>query len=701
MPRLNQKFRSLYLIILMLLVVGSINFAAPVKASPSVPCQSPGGFRRIPGYFISAQNASYIEVVTGDFNSDGNLDMAALFYRTISSQAKGVTVFLGNGTGGFAPNPIDYAVADANTTPADLKAGDFNGDGKLDLISVNGGTTGPNGTCISTFSVLFGVGNGTFQNALTYNVNLCTSEVEVADFDSNGKDDVLVRSSPIANPQNARILLGLSEGNGFFGGATLYVPNGRPDSLAVGDFNGDGKKDVVAKLVNSNGTSHLDLYLNDGTGGLQTPTSINNSNVNYSQLTAADVNGDGKADVAGYASDDHLISVYVNNGSGAFTRTDYGALAYYSLKIASGDFNGDGKVDIASATTILYGDGMGGFTRKDLKLPFAFPNFAVGDFNGDGKSDFARMLFNSYLSQPFADNNLIATFLSDCNVPDRKKIDYDGDWKTDMSVWRPSTGEWIIRNSIDGSIRTQAWGNGSLNDQPVPGDYDGDGKADLAVFRGNDSSWYILNSSDNTVRGLYWGTTGDKPVPADYDGDGKIDVAVFRPSSGTWYVLRSSDGSLYGAAWGTNGDKPVPADFDGDYKADLAIFRPSTGYWYIFRSSDNTYVAKQWGLSTDKPVPGDYDSDGLADLMVYRPSTGLWWLSRSFNGATRAISVASPSPSEDQPVPGDYDGDGTMDIAIRRPSINLWRVQGSSYGVSDTNLGMSSDVPATKEYPIE
>jgi hypothetical protein len=265
-------------------------------------------------------------------------------------------------------------------------------------------------------------------------------------------------------------------------------------------------------------------------------------------------------------------------------------------------------------------------------------------------------------------------------------VDFDGDDKTDISIFRPAGGEWWINRSTDNG--TTAFQFGSSTDRLVPADYTGDGKADAAIWRPSDGQLYILRSEDNSFYAFPFGISSDIFVPGDYDGDHKADAAVFRPSTSTWYISKSGGGTDI-IQFGLPTDTPIPADYDGDSKTDIAIFRPSGGEWWINRSTGGV-TALQFGAGTDKVVPGDYTGDGKVDIAFWRPSNGSWFVLRSEDSSFYSVPFGTTG---DLPVPGDYDGDGKSDLAIFRPSSATWYVDRTTAGILIRQFGLSADVP--------
>jgi hypothetical protein len=249
--------------------------------------------------------------------------------------------------------------------------------------------------------------------------------------------------------------------------------------------------------------------------------------------------------------------------------------------------------------------------------------------------------------------------------------DFNGDGRTDIAVFRPTTGTWFVRGGSPAEVRF-----GVSGDVPVPGDYNGDGRTDIAVFRPLKGIWYFHGGSPAEVR---FGAAGDVPVPGDYNGDGKTDIAVFRPATGTWFIRGGSPSQVW---WGTLGDVAVPGDYNGDGKTDIAVYRPATGTWFIRGGSP---AEVRFGGTGDRPVPGDYNGDGKTDIAVFRPATGTWFI-RGGSPSQMRFGV-----SADLPVPGDYDGDGKTDIAVFRPATGAWFVRGGN--PAEVRFGVSGDVP--------
>jgi hypothetical protein len=292
------------------------------------------------------------------------------------------------------------------------------------------------------------------------------------------------------------------------------------------------------------------------------------------------------------------------------------------------------------------------------------------------------------------DGNIADGPVAGIAIAKNKRADFDGDGKTDVSVWRPETGTWYVANSSNSSYTILNFGLAS--DRLVPGDYDGDGKTDFAVWRPENGVWHLYSRS--IYRSFAFGTAGDVPVPADYDGDSRTDAAVFRPSTSTWYIWNSFDSrrtSYTIVQFGASGDKPMPADYDGDGKTDIAIYRPAAGEWWILRSSTSSAYAFQFGAATDLPIPGDYTGDGKADAAFFRQSDGYWYVLRSEDGSFYSVPFGQPG---DLPAVGDYDGDGRFDVGVFRPETGVWYISLSQSGTLITQFGASADKPVPTAY---
>ena len=143
-------------------------------------------------------------------------------------------------------------------------------------------------------------------------------------------------------------------------------------------------------------------------------------------------------------------------------------------------------------------------------------------------------------------------------------------------------------------------------DIPVPGDYTGDGKTDLAVWRPSTGTWYVRGSGNRAMGGA-------RRYPGARRLHRRRENRPRRLAALDRYLVRARVRPCRGAA---PGDIPVPGDYTGDGKTDLAVWRPSTGTWYV-RGQPPVR-----GASRDVPVPGDYTGDGKTDLAVWRPYTG-------------------------------------------------------------------------------
>jgi hypothetical protein len=345
-------------------------------------------------------------VAVGDFNGDGNLDLAVT-----NSYSGTVSILLGDGAGNFTTFSGSMVSVGSGTTsnPFSIAVGDFNSDGNLDLAVANFGD--------GTVSILLGDGTGFFHPAPTPIVTVGRGpySIAVGDFTGDGVLDLAV-----ANSGDNTVSILVNDGTGKFSpAATPTVAVGvSPLSVVVGDFLGNGKFDLA--VVNSCGTDSLcsapgtvSILLGDGTGNFTPATTLP---VGYSPYSVAvgDFNGDGVLDlaVANSCGNDPLcnnspgtVSILLGDGTGSFSSaaTSPVTVGVNPRSVAVGDFNGDGSLDLTvvnfndNTVTILKGDGTGNFapaTTTPVPVGVNPTSVAVGDFNGDGNPDLAVANFD-------------------------------------------------------------------------------------------------------------------------------------------------------------------------------------------------------------------------------------------------------------------------------------------------------------------
>jgi hypothetical protein len=202
----------------------------------------------------------------------------------------------------------------------------------------------------------------------------------------------------------------------------------------------------------------------------------------------------------------------------------------------------------------------------------------TGDIDGDGRTDLivwrpsTGTFFWLLSSANFDYASQGAKQWGNASLGDVPLIgDFDGDRKADLAVWRASTGTWFWLQSTFGfnyaNQGSKTWGNQSLGDVPLLGDVDGDRKSDLTVWRASTGTWFWLTSSsgyDYANQGAkQWGSQAQSDVPmlGDLDGDGRAELIVWRPGNGIWFWLTAASGYNYAAqsqkTWGTSGDIPM------------------------------------------------------------------------------------------------------------------------------------------------
>src|SRR5687768_12853623 len=263
--------------------------------------------------------APYV-ITSGDFNGDGKMDLVA---GDVSHSD--IVMLLGDGAGAFSAPMIYHQTA----APYYLVTGDFNRDGKLHLVTAN-----PNAANISMFA---GKGDGSFVDAVNYSVGRYPGQTRAADFNRDGWPDLAV----LAGNNDVAVLI--NNKNGTFQNPVSHALSQLPGALAVADVNGDGNPDLIPQIRPD---KKVLVLLGKGDGTFQAPlSSSSNASENgtgpYAIITG-DFDRDGKPDLALV---DELLKIMKGNGDGTFGAPSYNVrLRNTAPDVKVGDLNGDGKL---------------------------------------------------------------------------------------------------------------------------------------------------------------------------------------------------------------------------------------------------------------------------------------------------------------------------------------------------------------------
>jgi len=474
-----------------------------------------------------------------------------------------------------------------------------------------------------------------------------------------------------------------------FAAAVDYVAGAGPGSVAVGDFNGDGKPDLA--IANLQGDT-IDVRLNIGNGSFGAPTTLSLAVLSRPDgIVAADFNRDGKADLATSDGGTNKVSILLGNGLGGFASpVDYDThTAPYA--IAVGDFNRDGKPDLVVANynsndaSILLGIGDGTFAAKvDYSYPAgSSPSFvATGDFNGDGALDFAvtNQDANNVSVRFGVGDGTFGTF-SNFGVgtnPSSVVIrDFNRDGKPDLAVTNITSHDVSILIGFGTSF-------GPATPYPAgvfatAGDFNGDGKIDLAIVDAADTVSVLIGDGNGAFapKIAYAVGTGapGQPAVADLNGDGRADIIVPNQQANTVSIkLSTATCSANCGSFAAKVDYPVVgspytavvADFDGDGNSDLAAPNYLGGNVAVLFGNGSTLgsgVTFDAGSGAYSIAVADFNRDGKPDMAVTNQFDGSFSVLTNFGGAfTTADNSLGFTPWSI--ASGDFNRDGKPDLAI-------------------------------------
>lgn len=662
-------------------------------------------------------STSPLAVASGDFNNDGNPDLA------VANNTAGtgtVSIRLNDGRGSFTiPATPEVNVG---TTPTSVAVGDFNGDGKIDFATANSGT-GQN-----SVSIRLGNGDGSFTAAADVAVGTGPRVIALGDYNNDGNLDLAV-----ANITSANVSIRLGNGNGTFSNPPSPIPSAvivgtNSLTIAAGDFNNDGNLDFAAGNF---GSASASIRLGNGDGSFTAAADVAVGAGPFS-IAVGDINNDGYLDFATANQTAGNVSIRLGNGDGTFSTAPANVTVGTNPRfVALGDFNRDGKLDFAAANntsatvSIRLGNGDGSFTATVPDLPSVTnaQSVALADYNSDGNLDVA---YNNNLSNNVAIrlgdgtggfNPLDSNELSILTGPRAIAVgDINNDSNPDFVVANNTSGTVSVRLGNDSGGFTAA-ADVTVGTGPISvaiADFNNDGKRDFVAANstaGQNSVSIRLGNNDGTFTSpatpqVSVGVQPFAVAVADFNKDGKMDFVTANRSGGSASVrFGNGAGAFVTPVEVSAGSVPsavVVGDFNNDGNTDFAIANSSSNTISIRLGNGGTGFTNTTDVAvTQSPqaiAVGDFNADGKLDFIAGNSGAGNTTVSLRLGAGTGAFTV--PTIAEigvaRNPISiavADFNKDGELDFVTANNLSNTVSVVFGSCAVSQKRLVATAGTP--------
>jgi gliding motility-associated-like protein len=512
-------------------------------------------------------------------------------------------------------------------TPEELAKGDFNNDGKIDLVSCNF-----NSLTNQQITIFLNTGSGTFSGTNKRNFPSATNPTDVAvgDFNEDSKLDVVTCSQ---SNDNFSLLLG--DGAGNLAAPVNIAAGDLPQGIAVGDMNKDNHLDV---LVTNRGTpSQLFIYLGNGAGGFATPTII--TIVNVWDIAVADFNGDTNLDFA--VSMNGTVQPWFGNGTGATYTAGTVITGFNSVEdVIAANLDNDSDIDIIGGGGYTLNDGTGNFGIR-VALTQTGNEYTVGDINKDDKPDIiandhiqnttnARIL----LGDGLGNFNLLAKIETNAYFIGVEVVDTNNDSNPDVvgvGSWGGVPNADVLLGDGTGYFSNAPTKYPSLTDPRdlAKGDFNEDGQIDIALCHsvGSIATIYLGQGNGKFSKTATNYTTGSFPaqiITMDYNKDNHLDLVTYNQSSSSVTVLTGAGNGSFSLlanfpVTSTITGRMTTADFNNDTNPDLVV----SGYTskvinYLSGTGTGFNAAVTIPTSADviEIKAADFNSDGKVDIVA-------------------------------------------------------------------------------------